>query len=157
MHLSHAGLSVANLDRSVGFYRHVFNMRVVIQGPFAGMQYESVLELRGAAGRAALLESEGSELQIELFEFAHPQPKPGDPQRLVCDHGITHFCIEVPDIDAEYRRMRAAGVIFHAPPVEFLPSRNKATYGRDPDGNVFELWEKARQPHGHERAPPCTD
>jgi hypothetical protein len=40
----------------------------------------------------------------------------------------------------EDERLRAAGVRFHSPVTTF-PSGIKATYGRDPDGNVFEMLE----------------
>ena len=43
------------------------------------------------------------------------------------------------DIDAEYERLQAAGMLFHCPPVDY--GTVKTTYGRDPDGNVIELQE----------------
>jgi catechol 2,3-dioxygenase-like lactoylglutathione lyase family enzyme len=114
-------------------------MDVVVQGQFDGAQYAEILNLQEPRGRVALLKGAG--LQLELFEFAHPVPKPGDAMRPVCDHGITHFCIEVMDIDREYKRFVEAGVVFHCKPLTFKRTGNKATYGRDPDGNVFELLE----------------
>jgi hypothetical protein len=59
--------------------------------------------------------------------------------RPVCDHGITHLCLNVTDIDKEYERLNAAGMRFHCPPQHM--GALKATYGRDPDGNVVELLE----------------
>ena len=38
------------------------------------------------------------------------------------------------------KRLMEAGVSFHCPPIDFSGIA-KATYGRDPDGNVFELRE----------------
>lgn len=135
--INHVGISVANMDRSIGFYRDVLGMQLVRQRTFSGEQYENILGLEGARGKLALLQA-GS-MRLELFEFSSPSPKPGDPMRAVCDHGITHFCIEVSDIDGSYERLQAAGVAFHCPPLGFATGR--ATYGRDPDGNVFELLE----------------
>ena len=43
------------------------------------------------------------------------------------------------DIQAEYERLSAAGMRFHCPPLDM--GAVKATYGRDPDGNVVELQE----------------
>lgn len=142
--MNHVGISVSNLERSLQFYRDLFGMDVVVQGEFGGEQYASVLRLPRAAGRAALLRLPGGQMQIELFEFANPVPTRGDPERPVCDHGITHFCIEVTDIESEYERLRSQGVVFHCVPQLFSGSGNKATYARDPDGNVFELWERKR-------------
>lgn len=135
--MNHVGVSVANLDRSIEFYRILLGMQIVSEGTFSGNLYESILGLRAATGRSATLSS--GHMRIELFEFSHPSPKTAAPDRPVCDHGITHFCIEVGDIISEYERLRAAGVAFHCPPLDFGTA--KATYGRDPDGNVFELLE----------------
>ena len=139
--MGHVGLSVANLNRSIAFYRDVFGRDVVEQGTFAGEQYETILGLKGASGKVASLQA-GS-MEIELFEFSQPSPKPAQPDRPVCDLGITHFCIEVTDIEARYERLKNAGVSFHCPPLEFF-GRAVATYGRDPDGNVFELLQMTK-------------
>jgi catechol 2,3-dioxygenase-like lactoylglutathione lyase family enzyme len=133
--IHHVGISVANLERSVRFYRDLMGMQVIVEKEFQGPQYEVILGLSGARGRLAVLRLKS--LEIELFQFTHPIPARSDPLRPVCHHGITHFCIEVADVQADYDRLRAAGVIFHCPPLTF--GAEKATYGRDPDGNVFEM------------------
>ena len=58
----------------------------------------------------------------------------------MCDHGITHLCLQVEDIDGEYERLKAAGMTFHCAPQK-AGKGLRATYGRDPDGNVVELLE----------------
>ena len=45
------------------------------------------------------------------------------------------------DIDAEYERLKAGGVKFNCPPPKFEGGPIRATYGRDPDGNVIEIQE----------------
>jgi catechol 2,3-dioxygenase-like lactoylglutathione lyase family enzyme len=139
--MNHVGLSVSNLDRAFEFYRDLLGMEIASQGRFGGEwhdeKYDGVLGLKGAAGRAATLRL--GDMGIELFEFEHPRPNPVDPNRPVCDHGITHFCLQVTDIYGEYARLKSAGVVFHCPPQDF--GKGIATYGRDPDGNVFELLE----------------
>lgn len=136
--MDHVGISVSDLDRGLAFYRDLLGMEVVVQGAFDGEQYETLLNLRGVRGRVVLLRR--GNFQIELFEFGHPDPKPSDSMRPVCDHGITHFCLEVTNIHEEYERLKAAGVHFHCPPLKFF-GKAFATYARDPDGNVFELFE----------------
>jgi predicted enzyme related to lactoylglutathione lyase len=56
------------------------------------------------------------------------------------DHGITHVCLQVTGIDAEYARLRAAGMQFHSPP-QSVGGGIWSAHGRDPDGNVVELLE----------------
>lgn len=142
--MNHVGMSVSNLERAIRFYRDVLDMEVIVRRTFGDessygyMKYRAILGLNDAHGEVALLRR--SNMQIELFQFDSPTPKPGDSNRPVCDHGITHFCLEVTDLQVEYVRLKAAGVAFHCPPQDF-PGEAVVTYGRDPDGNVFELLE----------------
>jgi catechol 2,3-dioxygenase-like lactoylglutathione lyase family enzyme len=139
--MNHFGISVVNLARSIRFYRDLLDMQLVVdETPFGGELYEKIMALEGAKGKVSLLKK--GNLQLELFEFAYPLPRPKDPNYPVSDHGLSHFCIEVADIDGMYERLRTAGVAFHCPPLNFF-GRAKATYGRDPDGNVFELHESS--------------
>jgi catechol 2,3-dioxygenase-like lactoylglutathione lyase family enzyme len=135
---NHVGFSVRDLNRSIHFYRNLLGMEVVVKESFSGDQYSRILALERAEGTVAFLRS--ANIQLELFEFFNPSPKPVDPDRPVCDHGLTHFCIEVADIEFEYQRLKSAGVLFHCSPLLFF-GNVKATYGRDPDGNVFEMIE----------------
>ena len=137
--LQHVGISVTNLERAAEFYTKSFDMELSAPAfPFGGPQYSQVMGLENAQGRMCVV-AKGS-LKLELFEFAHPNPAHKDPNHSVGDRGISHFGIEVTDIEATYERLVAAGVRFHCPVVTF-PSGVKATYGRDQDGNVFELLE----------------
>ena len=142
---NHIGISVSDLDRAIAFYQRGLDMEVVSNEAFFGEQYSRILGLDAAKGRVALLQV--TNLQLELFEFAHPAPARSDLRRPVCDHGISHFCIEVADIDAHYERLSQAGAYFHCPPLFFPAERAKATYGRDLDGNVFELLEVLGKNH----------
>ena len=144
--LNHVAMSVSNLEQAIAFYRDLLGMEVVVRKSFGEEgspgyeKYRAILGLKGAHGEVALLRR--TNLQIELFEFIEPRPKASDFKRPVCDHGITHFCLQVADTRSEYARLKAAGVTFHCPPQEF-PGEAIVTYGRDPDGNVFELLQLA--------------
>lgn len=148
--MNHVGISVADLERSIKFYRDAFRLEVVSRSEFGdemldkyGERYERkyrmVLGLESATGKVATLRS--GTLTLELFEFKTPEPKTADPHHPVCDHGISHFCVEVADLPGEYLRLQSAGATFHCPPQIFFGGKALATYGRDPDGNVFELLE----------------
>jgi catechol 2,3-dioxygenase-like lactoylglutathione lyase family enzyme len=135
----HAAISVRDLDRSIEFYCGLLGMQALHRADFAGSAMERITQLPGTRGRAAMLRVGAQHL--ELFEFAVPQPRARVERRAVCEFGISHFCLEVADIETEYERLKAAGVEFHCAPQPFGPS--KATYARDPDGNVFELLERS--------------
>jgi catechol 2,3-dioxygenase-like lactoylglutathione lyase family enzyme len=135
----HVAISVTNLERAISFYTELLGMDIAAATfPLNGTLLEEVTGLPDLQARLCVV-NKGS-MMLELFEFVHPKPVPKDPNYPVSDHGITHFGIEVTDIDATYQRLAAAGVKFHSP-VRTFPRGIKATYGRDPDGNVFELLE----------------
>jgi len=94
--------------------------------------------VKGTAARIVHLRT--SNLLLELFQFAAGSPTAQNPNRPVIDHGITHLCLAVTDLDAEYARLTAAGMRFHCPPTQVAPGV-RTTYGRDPFGNVIELEE----------------
>ena len=60
--------------------------------------------------------------------------------RPVNNHGHTHLCVDVTDIEVEYKRLLKNGVPVYVPPQE-IGKQVKTTYGRDCDGNVFESQE----------------
>jgi len=141
----HAAISTPDLDRAVCFYRELFGCTVVREfGWPAGIpEADALTGLRHSAARAVMLKLGDS--YLEIFEFSSPTPKPGDPDRPACDHGITHICLEVRDSQAEYARLKAAGMRFHAPPQ--AQEGGFVTYGRDPDGNIVELLEFGDMPN----------
>lgn len=136
----HVAISTPNLERLVAFYRDIFGFERVFDCEWAaGVDaFDRMMAVKGTAARVAMLRTGNSFL--ELFEFSSPTPKPQDPDRPVIDHGFTHLCVVVDDAVAECARLEARGVRLHCPVIESdLPVAG--TYGRDPDGNVFEILE----------------
>lgn len=137
--MHHVGISVTNLERALAFYTELLEMEVAAPPfPINGPDLEQVMALPNLQGRMAVVRK--GTLLIELFEFDHPSPAAKDSNYPVSDHGLSHFGIEVDDVEAAYQKLSAAGVRFHSP-VRSFPRGVKATYGRDLDGNVFELLE----------------
>ncbi|WP_269621343.1 VOC family protein [Zhongshania sp. BJYM1] len=135
----HIAISTPNLERILGFYRDLMGFKQVSDAKWQlGTELiNSVLDLPDCAARQVMLR--GKNLCIEIFEFSEPTVTDKHIRRSVSKPGLTHMCFDVTEIDKEYARLKAAGIEFHAPPQDF--GAVKATYGRDPDGNVFELQE----------------
>jgi catechol 2,3-dioxygenase-like lactoylglutathione lyase family enzyme len=60
--------------------------------------------------------------------------------------GASHVCFVVDDLDAEHKRLAAAGVRFNSPPVEIVRDGKlvgRALYMFDPDGITVELDQPA--------------
>lgn len=136
--VDHIAISTPDTDRLIAFYRDHLGFEVT-----HGFEWEDgaevsdrVLGLADTAARVTMLRL--GTLNMEIFEFRHPAGKQAEPRRPVCDHGITHLCLQVDHIEEEYERLRTAGMEFHCPPQDIGDGR-LSTYGRDPDGNVVEL------------------
>jgi catechol 2,3-dioxygenase-like lactoylglutathione lyase family enzyme len=143
--IHHPALATGQLDRMVDFYCEALGFELVYRSAWekGSVEVDDLVGLPDSAARTAMLRS--GTVFLEMFEYSSPPGRPGDPDRPVSDHGYTHVCLWVSDIDAEYERLCAAGMRFHcAPnPAPDPPRRGavRATYGRDPDGNVIELLE----------------
>ncbi len=138
--IHHTAISTGDLERSLRFYKDLLGFEEVFaSGWEVGAEVaDNITGLKDSSARLVMLKAGNA--FIELFQYKTPTPKPAEAMRPVCDHGITHLCLNVTDIDAEYERLKAAGMIFHCPP-QGAGSGVRATYGRDPDGNVVELLE----------------
>jgi catechol 2,3-dioxygenase-like lactoylglutathione lyase family enzyme len=139
MNMNHVGICVVDLQRSIDFYRTHFAMELLYHAPFSGPQYEAVMALSDVRGQMCVLKN--NTVQLELFQFEHPRPSGAPAEETMANRGISHFGFEVDDIDATYQRLVAAGVHCHCPVLEFKGGM-RATYVRDPDGNVFELLQR---------------
>jgi len=138
--IHHTAISSGDIERSLRFYRDLLGFEEVfkLNWEIGTKTLDDITGLTDSSARVVMLKAGNA--CVELFEYATPAPKPSEDRRPVCDHGITHLCLQVSDIDDEYERLKAAGMVFHCPPQEVGDSL-RATYGRDPDGNVVELLE----------------
>lgn len=141
--VNHIALSVPDLDKAIEFYSGLLGFEKGER-----MSWKSGTSMSETAGRilaisgtaADAVHLRGPNLLIELFQFKDCDPRPQDPERPVIDHGITHFCLAVRDLDKEYERLKAAGVKFLGEPVRIAPGL-RTVYGRDPFGNIIEFEE----------------
>ncbi|MBV8144948.1 MAG: VOC family protein [Gammaproteobacteria bacterium] len=148
--MHHVGISVANLERSIAFYRDLLGLQVIQQVPMRGANYDAIMGLKGTDGRIAVLRT--GNFEIELLEFQRPPSRPAQPHH-VSDQGISHFAVHVEDIPGLHARLIAAGVRVHSAPVYFASCATTAVYFCDPDGNYIEMIEeKAQAPQPAEAA-----
>jgi glyoxylase I family protein len=143
--INHITLSVPSLDRAIAFYSGLLGFEKV-----ATMSWDAdskmsrvagqVMGIDGTAAEAAHLR--GPNLVLELFQFNDEMAQAQNPERPVIDHGYTHMCLAVKNLDREYERLKAAGMRFLSAPTSVAPGI-RSVYGRDPFGNVIELEEAA--------------
>ncbi len=142
---AHTGITVSNLERSVGFYRDVLGFKVRNQIECEGEIYQQVTGVPGAAMRIAYIEAPGHTL--ELLQYVAP----ADTQQVrsrPCDPGALHIAFRVKDIDAVIAKVSSAGLTPASPFVPAFPEGRskglKAVYTHDPDGIVIEFVEDLR-------------
>jgi lactoylglutathione lyase len=143
--LHHVGVTVADLDRSLAFYRDLLGIDVRERSEEAGGDVATITGLAGAHVRIADLEL-GDGRVIELLEYVAPAGRPL--AQRTCDPGSCHLALEVPDIAAAARRLRDAGVELRSDPVTLADAGPhwtgvRVVYTIDPDGVTVELVERA--------------
>jgi lactoylglutathione lyase len=142
----HGGVNVADLDRSLGFYRDVLGLEVLWERVFTEPYIFQIIGQRAEQVRAAYLRVPGSEAVIELLEY-RPSPPPA-PRPAPMDGGRGHLCFYVHDSRAAYDAVLAAGLTPRSPapvPVAVGPNAGALNfYVDDPDGYGVELFQRRR-------------
>lgn len=135
--IHHVAMHSPNFDRMVEFYTRAFGFEPVAP-PMAwadSPEIDAAIGVPGSAARTVMLRA--GTCYLELFDYAAPPAREGVPLR-PNDHGYTHFCVDVTDLDAVYDDLVAAGMTFggNRP---LADGGIKAVYGYDPDGNLIEI------------------
>lgn len=145
--IHHAVLSVADLDRSVAFYRDLLGFRVSVSGSFHDDAHVRSFRLpAGSGGRSASVHPKGATAGIvELVEWSVPGGVASTgPKRAGDVPGVWALAFEVPadELDPLRERLVAAGVAVYSEPV----AHEIDGYGRiawfgceDPDGMLLEM------------------
>ncbi len=152
--IHHAGIVVAELDRSIDFYLDVLGLELMSEPnePAAGARLDQILGVDGARLRGVLLRAGSG--AIELHEFQAPR---WTGERPVPAHalGAQHVAFWCDDIAAEKAAIEGRGGVFmtdvnviDAGPFAGL----RTAFLRDPDGIRIEFVEVAYWPADARRA-----
>jgi catechol-2,3-dioxygenase len=127
--LNHAVLFVSDVERSISFYEKAFAMTVMAREPRANAAF-----LR--------LPRSGNHHDLGLFGVG------AQPARRRGELGLYHLAWQVDTIE-ELREARTTLVELDAYTGESSHGATKSVYGRDPDGNEFEvMWMLPRSQWG---------
>ena len=136
----HTAFQVADLDRSLAFYRDVLGFEVVWQRVNRDEYVREIVGYPTADLHQAMLRFPGTDAHLELIDYRGVDREPVDTSPP--NPGTAHICLLVRDLRGEYERLLAAGAEAVSEPVAVTSGANEgrlAVYMIDPDGFRIEL------------------
>ena len=143
----HVSISVADMARSVAFYRDVLGFRLTMEVTVCDPEHDLYLRLpQGTSARVAILQAGSVTIgEVELIEWSFPaSPPPATPPKRPGDPGPFLLAFEVTgeELEAACERMAAQGVEFWSDPITSHIDgygEIRAVVCEDPDGAMIEL------------------
>ncbi|MGH7244598.1 MAG: SMU1112c/YaeR family gloxylase I-like metalloprotein [Phycisphaerales bacterium] len=122
--LHHVAIICSDYQRSKRFYTEVLRLPIVAEH-FRFDRQSHKLDLTLPDG-----------VQIELFSFPNPPPRPTRPEA----QGLRHLALLVSDLDAEIARLSSLGVTCESIRTDANTGK-RFTFFKDPDDLPIELYE----------------
>ena len=148
--VGHFSPIVADLDRTVSFYRDVVGLEIATDPPATWDAEPWLRRLHGTPDspiRFATARIPGATWGIEMVEFKDPHRRPAQPR--MRDPGACTVALLVRDFDAVYARLKRAGtpvVSAGGKPIDFPELHSRAVIVRDPDGHFVEFVQPSPLP-----------
>jgi catechol 2,3-dioxygenase-like lactoylglutathione lyase family enzyme len=139
----HTGITVSNLERSLGFWRDVLGFEFSHTAHQTAEMAEQITGVSGAELKLAVVKAPGGH-KIELLEYLAPADRKKNGELRPCDVGHIHVALVVEDLDAVLKKIAASGWKSAGQPQTLTAGPNKGKrviYVRDPDGTTIEFME----------------
>jgi catechol 2,3-dioxygenase-like lactoylglutathione lyase family enzyme len=141
----HTGITVANLERSLAFWRDVLGFELSHCAHQKGELAEEITGVAGAEISIAVLKAPGH--KIELLEYLAPPDRKQHIDLRPCDVGSVHVALTVDNLDAVLSSIVASGWKTAGEPQTLKTGPNagkRVVYVRDPDGTTIEFMQPAK-------------
>jgi lactoylglutathione lyase len=150
--VSHFGIQVSDLNRSIAFYRDDLGLELVTQWTRNESYIQELVGYPGVELHVAVFRLPRSDSFLEILEYRRVERRPIDPG--TANPGTAHLCLYVEDLDALYERLRASDTSFVSEvktPTVGPNAGGKVVYMLDPDGIRVELLETTKTLAGDAR------
>ena len=104
----HTGITVSNLERSLGFWRDLLGFELSHTAHQKGELAREITGVAGAELKLAVLKAPGGH-KIELLEYLAPPDRTKHADLRPCDVGSLHVALTVNDLNAVLQRITASG------------------------------------------------
>lgn len=146
LRFGHLGICVADLHRSVAFYRDLLGFRTMTEVAVEGADADKLLRLEGVVQRTVFLERDG--VRLALFEFASPKATGAAEPRAMNERGMAAIMLRVDDLEKTLEACRRAGApILEETRTDYPDFGSKLVFIADPDGVLVELVEIPGDPY----------
>lgn len=140
--IHHHKFSVTDMDRSIHFYCNLMGLELSYDVERSNLpSYDAIMGYEDVRLRIAMLrDKEGAE--IALIEYRNPPCLKREQDNYY--QGASQLCLQVDDIDADYKRLTDVGVPARSGPIDIVREGKlvaRALYIHDPDGIAVELYE----------------
>ena len=139
--LSHAGITVSDMEASLRFYRDGLGLEVYIDRIADHDYLREVTAVASTSVRIVYLRIPGSRVPVELLEHRGIERVPA--RTRPCDPGSVHIGLQVPDIDAFHAHLASLGFNSRSGhPVDITAgpfAGARTCFFTDPDGFLVEL------------------
>ena len=137
------GITVADMDRSVAFYRDVLGFERLDDLRVTGEAWDRLYGIDGAQRRVVGMRL--GEERIELVQWLTPRGRPVPRDSRSHDRWFQHIAIIVSDMDQAHLWLQRHGIERISTAPQRLPDSNpaaggiRAFYFKDPDGHPLEI------------------
>jgi lactoylglutathione lyase len=132
MRLDHVGLTVADLAAMTAWYVDALALEVEFEFALDHVELRGVMLLSSEGHRIELLHRPGSVAGLQA----------ANPVEAALTWGFGHVAFDVPDVDAAYDALRAAGAGDRMSPRPSPEPGVRMAYVADPEGNLIELLDR---------------
>lgn len=150
----HTGFQVADLERSLAFYRDLLGFETVWERVVDDAYIGELVGYPGLELHQAMLRIPGSDHCLELLDYRGVERRPVDTR--TANPGTAHICLVVEGLAAMHERLTAAGAEFVGGPLHPTVGPNVGrlvAYMQDPDGIRIELIDTVVAPAADAGAP----
>jgi catechol 2,3-dioxygenase-like lactoylglutathione lyase family enzyme len=145
LRMTHVGICVTDLPRSVRFYRDLLGFTQRSELRVQGEPSDTLLRLRDVDLQAVYLERDGT--RLELLHYAAPGAVGDGATRPMNGRGLTHLSLRVDNVAETVAVLRDAGVhILDDTRIDIPAFDAAAVFVADPDGTLIELVQAPGDP-----------